>query len=719
MGRSSLRIWLSRGATALAVLLLAIGLYLWQPVPGLPDLSPYEKAAQQYNVEILRDTWGVPHIYGKRDEDTAFGIAYAHAEDDYRTIETTVIASRGRLAFYDGKDAAVTDYLVGLIDVWGTVERVWPKLDPQVKALATGYADGLNLYAAKHVDQVRGGVLPYTGQDVVASFILKTPFFYGFDKQLMELFEPTRQHEIALVPTNDNAFHQQTRTDAELGSNGFAVARKRSDDAKSRLVINSHQPYKGPVAWYEAHLNSEEGWNMYGALFPVMPVIAHGFNENLGWANTVNKPDLADIYVLTRNPENDSQYELDDEWLDFEEVELSIPVRLFGPFVWNASRTILRSVHGPVVETDHGTYALRFAGLGEGRQLAQYYAINKARTFEQWQDAMALQYLPSINYVYADRENNIAFVHNGQYPNRKAGLDWGKYIPGNRSDLIWKKYLPWDDVPKLINPDSGFIFNANNTPFTATDGPDNLRPENFPETMGLRTEETNRSLRVTELAPQYKSISAVDLARIKFDKSYSTRSATANAVQVILGLDLDDQDLKKAAEHLANWNLSMDVDNVHAGLGHLATYKWAKAKGDGDPLPDLKVELKAAVDFLMDHYGQLDVPWGTISRIKRGKEDYPLSGGPDILRAAYYDQGDDGKLYGNAGDTWISFVEWDENGKQSAKVIHQYGSATLDENSRHFGDQTPLFAQEQFRPVLMSRHDVELSVERQYRPGEE
>ncbi len=453
-------------AAILGGFILILAVWFYDPLPENPKFASLSADAARYDAEVIRDKWGVPHIFGKRDADTSFGLAYAHAEDDFETIQEVVAATRGVLARYRGADAASTDYVVSLLNVWPTMKESYAAGVPaDVKAIADAYAAGINLYAAEHPDATWAGLAPFRGEDVVAGFIFKTPFFYGLDKVLQGLFEGDINRDVAsaasqaisLAPTDKtHAFTMAPKVDAELGSNAIAVSAERGGDDITRLLINSHQPLTGPVAWYEAHLSSEEGLNITGGLFPGTPLILHGFNDAIGWANTVNHIDLSDVYVLTRNPDNPLQYKLDDQWVDFEVEEITLPVKLFGPFAYPAKRQLLRSKHGgPVVEREGATFALRYTGMGEVRQLEQYYRLNQAQGLEDFMAAMSMNALPSINYVYADKDNNVAFIHNAQYPNRAEGWDWTKDLPGDRSDLIWQGYRSFAQVPKLINPQTG------------------------------------------------------------------------------------------------------------------------------------------------------------------------------------------------------------------------------------------------------------------------
>ena len=708
-------------AAIFVVSVLGLAVWLYDPMPENPGYDVLAADAANYDAEIIRDNWGIPHIFGKRDADTSFGLAYAHAEDDFETIQEVVAATRGVMARYRGADAAATDYVVSFLNVWPTMDQHYASGVPDdVKALADAYAAGINLYAAEHPEATWAGLAPFRAEDVVAGFIFKTPFFYGLDKVLQGLFEGSTDREIALAPSKDTAaFMMAPKSGAVLGSNAIAVSAERSGEDITRLLINSHQPLTGPVAWYEAHTVSEEGLNITGGLFPGTPLILHGFNDNLGWANTVNHIDLSDVYVLTRNPENPMQYKLDGAWVDFEVEEVALPVKLFGPFFYPAKQQLLRSKHGPVVEREGVTYALRYTGMGEVRQLEQYYRLNQSKNLEDFMAAMAMNALPSINYVYGDKDNNIAFIHNAQYPNRADGWDWTKDLPGDRSDLIWQGYRPFAQVPKLINPQSGLLFNANNTPFDATDGPDNLTPAMFPPSMGLATNQTNRSLRLMELTDGVSPIDRARLLEIKFDDDYSPRSRPARLRDLMNGMDWSAYpDLMPAAEHLKGWNLSTDVDNRHAALVIMALRQQSR-NGAADESPAAMAEaLRWAVDFLTEYHGRIDPRWGDVSRLVRGDVNMEIDGGPDVLRAIYAaGDFDAGIAPVTHGDTWIALLEWDKQGKQTADVIHNFGSATLDKSSPHYADQAVMFATKKWRRALITRAEIEANASRTYRPG--
>ncbi|MEO1642284.1 MAG: penicillin acylase family protein, partial [Pseudomonadota bacterium] len=610
--------------------------------------------------------------------------------------------------------------VVGLLDVWDTIEARYETDVPQdVKAIAEAYSHGVNLYAAENPDETWAGLAPFTGEDVIAGFILKTPFFYGFDDMLTELLAESRDAPFATDP-NEQAWLLHPSLTNTVGSNAFAVAPQRSEDGKTRLLINSHQPMTGPVAWWEAHTVSEEGLDITGGLFPGTPVILHGFNQHLGWANTVSKPDLTDIYRLQVSPDDDSLYRLDGEWNAFEEDTITIKVKLWGPFAFPAKRTIKRTLHGPVIEADHGTYAVRYAGMGEIRQLEQYIRLNHATDWNEFSDAMAMNALPSINYIYADKDGNIAFIHNGQYPDRIKGWDWQADLPGDRSGLIWQDYIPYADGPKLVNPQSGFIFNANNTPYSATDGPDNIQPGDHPETLGLQTNQTNRALRILDLTDGEAPLSREDLLAIKFDTAYANGSEADLFIQDVLAHDWSaEPGMQAAAEHLAAWDYHMDLGNRHAALGALTVVRHVTGQFSGDYGPEPAEAFREAVQLLKKYHGRIDPEWGEVNRLVRGDRSLPVGGGSGSLRSIHPKEwpADTGILEADGGDTWMALVEWDADGTQSTQVIHQFGSATLDQTSPHYADQAELFVREEWRTALVTREAIEADASRTYRPG--
>src|SRR5512139_3547578 len=503
--------------------------------PVHEDLSPLKDLSSQYNVRILRDTYGVPHVFGRTDKDAAYGLAYAHSEDDFLTVQQVLLAARGQLGAVYGKDSAPADYLVQFLRVWDVVDAQYEQLSPETRALVEGYADGLNVYAAHHPEEALPGLFPVNGRDIVAASVEKSPLFFDLDKTIAHLFSEDPEP----VPTS---------TGIPNNSNEFAIGPARTSDDGTCLAVNSHQPYTGPVAWYEAHVHSDEGWDMTGGTFPASPLISHGHNRDLGWAFTVNQPDLIDVYRLTINPENPNQYQFDGQWRNLEVRQAKLKVKLLGNLKITVQREALWSVYGPVVRSKDQTYALRYAGLGTAGIWEQLYRMNKAADFKEWQDAMRLGQLPMFNVTYADKTGNIYYLYNGLLPIRSEGYDWQGYLPGDTSKTLWTEYLPFDKLPQVLNPPSGFVQNANSTPFQTTLGEDNPDPGLYSPTLGIDTKTSNRSLRMLELFGADQSITPEEFVLYKFDMNYSKESILPQMVKMIGYGHMPDADTARAQE---------------------------------------------------------------------------------------------------------------------------------------------------------------------------
>lgn len=684
------------------------------------QLAQLEDVASQYDVRILRDSWGVPHVFGVTDPDAAFGLAYAHAEDDFITIQRSMLAVRGRMAAVFGPKHVPSDYFVHLLRVVDVVNDQYDtELSAETRAVCEGYAAGLNHYAALHRDEILPGLFPVTGKDVVAGFVARIPLFLGLHETVKELFEPRPRQSVTRAPVAKNS-DLLPDWKATYGSNTFSVAPSRSADGKTLLAVNSHQPWEGPFTWYEVHVRSEQGWDMVGSVFPGSPVVIHGHNRDLGWAHTVNKPDLVDVYVLQMNPENANQYRYDGEWRTLDAQPVSIEVKLFGPISWTLKKEVLWSVHGPVIRRPHGSYAIRYAGMGEIRHVEQWYRMNKAHNFDEWQNAMRLQALPKFNCGYADADGNIYFLYNALLPIRAEGYDWKHYLPGNTSKTLWTNYLPLERLPQIKNPASGFIQNCNSSPFQTTVGPENPQPEAYSPTFGIETHMTNRALRALELFGSDESISEEEFYEYKYDMSYSSKSEVATYVQRIITATVPELPIaREALKVLKAWDLRTDPDNRSAALAVLTIKDFVQNGHDKEDLSGLLETFLETARDLKQHFGRIDVPWKRIHRLLRGELDLGLGGGPDVLHAVYADRMEDGRLKGAIGDSYVLLVAWDAKGQVRSRSVHQYGSATIDKNSPHYADQAPLFVQRKLKPVWLDEAEIQQHLEREYRPGEE
>jgi len=742
----------------ITVLILA-AVYIFFPVPS-EDLSYLKDHAANYDVKILRDSYGVPHIFGHTDADAAYGMAYAQSEDDFLTIQQVLLAARGDLATVYGPDSAPADYLVAFLRIWDLVDAEYETLSPDTRAAVEAYADGLNVYAGYHPEEALPGLFPVHGKDIIAASVEKVPLFYGLDSTIGHLFSdnpepvptPTQvsynwlygmsPFAVANTESSGNLFSKisvlsersvaaipQPANQIEYNSNAFAIGPSRTSDGGTYLDVNAHQPYEGPVAWYEAHIHSDEGWDTVGGTFPVSPFILHGHNRDLGWAMTVNHPDVTDVYRLTINPDNPDQYLFDGEWRDLEVRQSKLEIKLIGNLQITVKREALWSVYGPAVRTKGQTYALRYGDIGTVGLLEQFYRMNKATNFEQWQDAMRLGQIPVFNVVYADKEGNIYYLYNGTIPVRDPNYDWSNYLPGDTSKTLWTEYLPFDDLPQVLNPPSGFVQNANGTPFQTTLGAGNPDPSLYSPTLGIDTDISSRSLRMLEIFGNDESITPEELVQYKFDMQYSKDSIVPQFVQMLIDAKMPSPETARAQEILRDWNLSTDPDNVGAAimvytlnaLGNkypdsISLSRMGQANVNETMLMNAFIE---AVNTLMTNFGRVDMPWGDVNRLIRGDVDLPIGGGPDILHATYGALQEDGRLKITDGDSYVMLVIWDKDGNVSAMSVHQFGSNTLHEDSLHYADQAPLMANRQLKPVWYDEAEIRANLEREYVPGEE
>jgi penicillin amidase/acyl-homoserine-lactone acylase len=286
---------------------------------------------------------------------------------------------------------------------------------------------------------------------------------------------------------------------------------------------------------------------------------------------------------------------------------------------------------------------------------------------------------------------------------------------------LWTEFVPFEKLPQVKNPSSGFIINCNNTPFRTTIGPDNPKPEGYSPTLGIDTLVTNRCLRALELFGGDDSITEEEFYKYKFDTSYSTsKESMSNEIlnKIFEAPASDDPVVQEAVKLLHTWDGHTNVENTGAAIAILTLEPVVRAEFMHNTPPDLMETLSKRAHLLKDTYGRIDVPWGEVNRIVRGKVDMGLAGGPDVLHAVY-GKLEGSRLIGEAGDSYVLIVSWDKAGKVSSRSLHQFGSATLDETSPHYADQVPMFVKCETKPVWLDEADIRAHLEREYRPGEE
>ena len=675
------------------------------------DAAAAVEDAAKYDAKIVRDRYGVPHVSGERDADVAFGLAFAHAQDDFPTLQRAVLAARGRLANVDGIQAAQSDYLVHLLGIWSDIEqRYETDLSEATRALLDGYAAGVNLYAAQHRGDVLPEAVPVRGQDIVALFMLRLPFFYGLDEQLRVLLAGG---EVEIPPRKTSAARALA----------IAIAPSRSADGATRLLLNPQGPFTGPLSWYEARATSGEGWNVAGGLIPGSPLFLAGAGPDIGWGFSANHPDLLDVYTLEGNPNDRYFYRFDGDWRRLTVGEVPLAIRLWGPFRVTIRREVLTSLQGPVIRNEHGLFAIRYAGQDDLKGVEAFYRLNKARSYEAFTAALAMGAIPSLDFVYADKTGRIANIYNGTFPQRDPAHDWTQPLAGNVSATLWETYFPFSDVPKVVAPGSGFVISANASPFQSTSDPFNPREDAFPPTMGIETGLSNRARRALSLIEADRSITADEFKSYKFDVCYAPDSDLAVLVKDLAERNYaGDPLMEEAGLILRRYDLCTDKGNRRAPLALLTAITVLQADEQGRPRPDAAAVLRGFATRMLEYFGRLDPTWSEVGRLRRGPVDLALSGGPDALRDIEFAPGVDdyGTTQAVGGDALTVLSTWNRDGQWAVESIVPYGSSSS-ESSPHYADQAPLFVDGRLKELPLTESalmEQATAIERPGKPDE-
>ncbi|HKK12170.1 MAG TPA: penicillin acylase family protein, partial [Flavobacteriaceae bacterium] len=484
-------------------------------------------------------------------------------------------------------------------------------------------------------------------------------------------------------------------------------------------VQNPHLPWWHEFLFFESHLNLKDK-NMYGVTLVGFPGIAIGFNENLGWSHTDNTIDNADTYELQLK---DGGYLLDGERKEFEVSKKNIKVKQDDGTYVDKDIPIMKTVFGPVVnKTDDKVLALRMVGLDRPNMFLQWWKMINSTNFTEFENALKMAQIPFWNVMYADKQGEIFYLFNGLVPKRNSGdwNYWDRIIPGGKSADLWTDVLPYSDLPKLKDPEVGWLQNANDPPWTCTI-PITLHPEDYPPYM----------------APQYMSFRPQRAARmmiedssITFDELVNDKLSThlefADRILDDLFAAVDNSNSEKAKEAntvLQNWDRNADVDSK----GMLLFFNWARkfqpwnssnysekwtiekpnTTPDGFSDPARAVQLLAtAAEEIESKFGSLDVPWGDYYRINYNGKDLPangIDGSLGVFRVAWPGSNDENHMYVGGGDSWVGVIEFGD--KVRAKVLLSYGNSTQ-KDSPHNGDQLELFSNKQMRDAWFYDSDI-------------
>ena len=657
------------------------------------------------NITIARDSFGIPHVFAKTDPEVAYGIAWAHAEDDFETLQLVVLSGKAKLGTGIGKKGAEGDYVINLLRIRKTVDEQWNTLSPDFLALIKGYVAGLNAYAKAHPSAIKyKQAFPFDEKEYMTAVVFSIGLFCGIDQALPQILGG----KVATIP----GFNPQ-------GSNAFAMNSVKTTTGESFLAINAHQPQEGPVAFYEAHLQSEQGWNMLGGLFPGGCLIFHGTNENLGWAHTVNYQDKIDVFQLEMNPANKNQYKFDGQWMNLEQDKAKLKVKGIPITI---GKKIYWSKYGATLKTDKGVFALRVPATMDIKALEEWYRMNKAKNFTEFYKAVSMTSLPMFNIMYADRYDTIFYISNGKMPRRNPDTkyNWKSTVPGNTSATLWTEFKPISELPQYINPSSGYLFNTNHSPFLATDTRNNLDRKKFDITDGYETYHNNRSQRVTELINSNK-VDYTTFKKIKFDLQLPNELKYTYGIDSMLNLSVNDYPvLKDAITNFQGWDRKAITTSKGAAI-FLLVYDYVAKKLGGTPARQLtkseSVETYQYVyDYMIQHFGKTDLVLGDIQKLVRGDDVRPAWGLPDVLTATYTAPYKDGMRKVNSGDAYICFVRYPKDGSLPIiESVNTFG-ASMHPDSPHYKDQMTMFQNQQTKPMTLDKQQVLKNAKSVYHP---
>lgn len=727
-------------AAVLAPLVLIAPLALGGCAGGPQASAPAAPAVElpERGAEVLWDEWGIPHVRAADARSLFYAYGWVQAHDHPELLLRNFGEARARAAEYWGEEHLEDDLWYRLTDLPGWAERAYASLDPEMRGWVDAFAAGAGAFYRDHpedVPEAAADVLPVSGLDVLANagaVGLRFSSARGARERWLASREgdgtgtgPAGAARARLAPPAPAA------EAAMPGSNAWAVAPPKAEGG-ALLLANPHLPWAGNLTWTEAHLTSPEV-DVYGASLVGFPVINIGFNHRLGWTHTVNSQDTEDYYELSVVEPGDGTgpaYRLGEEVRPFERRVAKIRVRTDDGYR-TEELELLRSAHGPVIaRAGDGALALRRVdelGAGLGDALRQWWEMARARDLAAFERALERNAVVGQNVTYADADGNVAYYYGAATPVRPRGdVDfWRGVVPGDDEALLWTEIHPFAEMPRVVNPPSGWVQNANDPPWIST-WPQALSAERYPPyfapvALPMRPQRSIRILR--ENGP----IGFDDMVRLK----HSTRMELADRILPELleaAREHGGDGVAEASDVLASWDRKADADSRGGVLFQAwaeAAQEQARRDGDevferpwdpGDPLatPDglrdpaaAVAALEAAARRVDSAFGELAVPWGEANRLRRDHLDLPGNGGPGglgIFRVAFYAGGREGPRVAAGGDSFVAVVEFGERLRASALI--PYGNASR-AGSPHRTDQLPLFSEQRLRPVHFAPGEVE------------
>jgi acyl-homoserine-lactone acylase len=700
-------------------------------------------------VTIRRDTYGVPHILAETEEAAAFGMGYAQAEDHAVEIARRFVSARGEEAKYTGAGLE-NDFTMKRYGNYDAAKQNFDRLSPLFQRMMHAYAAGFNRYVAKHRRELPAWIPAFDAVDVLARSKAEV-FRFSFNRgniirAVQEKYpaEPrtgersAQRAELAAVSEPE-----LSGPEALGGSNMWGLAGARTASGKPILLGNPHQPWS--VLYWEAHITVPGQINLFGTTYAGLPVLRHGFNEQLGWTHTVNNIDPEDIYALRLDPRQPEHYLFEGKSRPLTKKEITVEIKGADGALKTERRTYWYAHLGPIVhQTADKVFAIKSAVLDEVRFFEAWYAMGKAENWTEFQAALKLNLLPMFNLTYADVDGNVFYLWNGMLPKRlDDGTDYRLEVPGETGKYVWTEFHRTAELPQLLNPSGGYVQNCNDPPWwTSLRNP--LDPKKYPSyiepgrTLGLRTQMS------LEMLEGQEKFSLAEVMRLKFNpKMLLADRVKPDLIKAIKQVKAPSEDLQRGLAVLEAWDNRTAAeskggvlfqrfwDTYRAAARQPYAVAWDVKNPAKTPygLAEASLAVKhfeEAVRWTRQTYGAESVAWGQAHRIRLGDLDLPANGASGeygLFHVVQFGQAPDGKrVVGTVeknrpmvggGDGWIFAVEFTQ--PVTAYSLLAYGQTT-NPASKHSTDQVKLYAAHQFKRAWFTEAEIKANLEREYRP---
>ncbi len=722
--------------TTLIAMLLVAACSREPQIAANPELE--RLAAQAANVTIIRDDFGVPHIYGKTDADAVFGLLYAQAEDDFNRVERNYIWATGRLAEVDGEEAIFSDLRAHLYMTVDEAKSAYEIAPDWLKELCDAFADGLNYYLATH---------PEVTPKLLTRFEPWMPMFF---------FEGSIGGDIEQIPVDGiQAFYGEGQSlevarDIQArrkgfrepaGSNGFAISGELTKSGNAMLLINPHTSFyfRG-----EVHVVSEEGLNAYGAVTWGQFFVYQGFNENTGWMHTSTRLDFMDEFVEDVFEENGRlMYRYGDETRPVEVSEVALKYK-DGDTMSERTFPMYHTHHGPITHLLDGKWVATKINWDPVNALRQSYIRTKQDGHDGFRDMMNIRTNSSNNTVYADSQGNIAYYHGNFVPLRDPQFDFSKPVDGTDPATDWQGTHTVDEIVTVLNPPNGWIQNCNSTPFTAA-AEFSPKREDYPVYMAPDAE-TFRGIHAVRVLTGVSGLTLDKLIELAYDPYLpGFEQLIPGLIQAFDESGQDYPELVDEIDVLRDWDFKVSVDSVSMSLAHFYGTQYREDGnnpnnlsrsglisyfGTESPYEERLRIFSTAISKLEADFGQSRTAWGEINRFQRisGDIEHPFDDDEPSLPVGMASgrwgalasfgvrrHQETKRIYGTSGNSFVAVVEFGD--RVRAKTLLA-GGQSGDPDSPHFDDQAQRYVDRVFKDVAYYKDDVERRATRTYHPGD-